>query len=95
MDPRSQSLGDCCRGDQDSLQIGRASEGSDGTTETGRLKGRCVDGFAVLWLILNSRCSALVDSHACDEVPWQESGENHHRATSACLELLVDNPQQP
>ena len=95
MDPRSQSLGDYCRGDQDSLQIGRASEGSDGTTGTGRLNGRCVYRFGVLCWVLNSRCSALVDSHACDEVPWQESGENHRRATSACLELLVDIPQQP
>ena len=65
-----------------------------GTTGTGRLEGRCVYGFDVLWLVLNSRCSALVDSHACDEVPWQESGENHRRATSACLELSTTTVEQ-
>ena len=39
------------------------------------LKGCYIHGIVVLSLICILRYSVLVDSHACDEIPWQEPRE--------------------
>ena len=36
------------------------------------LKDCHIHGFVVIFLDCILRCSVLVDSHACDEIPWQE-----------------------
>ena len=65
-------------------------------TRIGGLKDCCVLVFGFMLSVTRTWwCySILVDSHACDEILWQEPGKSHYRATPACLELLV-NTQQP
>ena len=39
------------------------------------LMDRHIHDFVIISLVCILRCSVLVDSHACDEIPWQEPGE--------------------
>ena len=39
------------------------------------LKDCHIHGFVIISSICILRCSVLVDSHACDEIPWQEPRE--------------------
>ena len=39
------------------------------------LMDRYIHGFVIISLVCILRYSVLVDSHACDEIPWQEPRE--------------------
>lgn len=89
MDPRGQYLGDYCRGSKVHLQIDHASEGCALGNESGKVEGpsylrSCCLSFVCFPLL---RCSVLVDSHACDEIPWQEPLETTAEALPACLDF--------
>lgn len=94
MDPRDQYSGEYCRGDL------RLSTNRSRFRRTcvrhgnGKVEGPLCLHIRCLLFEFFSRCSVLVDSHACDETPWQEPREDHRRATPACLELLVNNPRR-